>query len=127
MYSVVVKSVFNAAHNLRGYRGKCERLHGHNWNVEARFSSPALNGQGMVIDFKDARSALNKVIMRLDHRYLNSIPYFRKHNPSSENLARYIYETLSRSFRRSRCRLREVAVWETENSCALYSEDGTPT
>ena len=122
MYSIKVRGDFNAAHNLRGYRGKCERLHGHNWHVDVFFLSETLDKHGMVLDFKKAKSALNKILSRLDHRYLNALPYFKKNNPSSENLARYIFERLSTSLKNSRYRLREVSVWETESSCATYAK-----
>jgi len=121
MYSIKVRAGFNSAHNLRHYRGKCERLHGHNWNVEVTFSSATVNAQGMVLDFKIAKEKLNAIISKLDHHYLNDMPYFRKCNPSSENIARYIYEKMQRACVKTGASLREVTVWETETSCAVYS------
>ncbi|MFC1576861.1 6-carboxytetrahydropterin synthase QueD [Candidatus Omnitrophota bacterium] len=123
MYSITVRTEFNAAHKLRGYRGKCERLHGHNWYVAARFSSKKLNKQGMVLDFKKAKAVLSKVVSVLDHRYLNDIPYFKKTNPSSESIAKYIFDRVKRRVRAAGCALKEISVWETETSCAVYSEE----
>jgi 6-pyruvoyltetrahydropterin/6-carboxytetrahydropterin synthase len=116
MYSVRVESTFSSAHNLRGYKGKCEELHGHNWKIEAVASKVKLDKAGMVLDFKYLKKELNKILDKLDHKYLNKIPYFKKVNPTSENIAEYIY-----------CRLkprvpgiRSVTVWENNASCATY-------
>lgn len=118
MYKIKVEAHFSAAHKLRGYRGKCEELHGHNWKVEARVSSDRLDKAGMVMDFKDLKSGLNKILEKLDHKYLNNIPYFKKTNPTSENIASYIYERLKPQVGI----LSSVTVWESENACATYSE-----
>ncbi|MCM8796030.1 MAG: 6-carboxytetrahydropterin synthase QueD [Candidatus Omnitrophica bacterium] len=116
MYSVSVRGSFSSAHNLRAYKGKCEELHGHNWKVEVTVSCPQLDKTGMVIDFKILRTKLEKVLETLDHKYLNNIIYFRKVNPTSENIAKYIYNRLRSEFKG----LQKVTVWESEDSCATY-------
>lgn len=119
MYSIKVEADFSAAHNLRHYRGKCEELHGHNWSVEAQAACPTLDKTGMVLDFKYLKSKLNKILEKLDHKYLNSIPYFKKNNPTSENIAKYIFGILKPQIKS----LKSITVWESENSCASYSEE----
>ena len=94
MYSIKVEAYFSSAHNLRGYKGKCESLHGHNWKVEVTASSKSLDKIGMVLDFTFLKAKLSKILERLDHKYLNKIAYFRKVNPTSENIAKYIYDCL---------------------------------
>jgi 6-pyruvoyltetrahydropterin/6-carboxytetrahydropterin synthase len=116
MYSVKVEAGFSSAHNLRDYKGKCEELHGHNWKVEAVAQGDKLNKAGMVLDFKYLKMKLNIILERLDHRYLNNIPYFKKVNPTSENIAKYVYDCLKSEV----ARLRSVTVWESENSSATY-------
>jgi len=123
MYSIRIEADFSAAHNLRGYSGKCERLHGHNWRVEVIIASDDLDELGMVMDFREARDALSGVLSKFDHRYLNEIPYFKKKNPSSEVIARYVFEELRKKIRRPGRTVRRVIVWETERSCAAYTED----
>lgn len=118
MYSVKVEANFSSAHNLRGYKGKCEALHGHNWKAEIVVSKDDLDKVGMVLDFKYLKMELNKVLEALDHKYLNNIPYFKKFNPTSENIARYIFERLKPKI----SGLASVTVWESENSCATYYE-----
>ena len=115
MYEVKVKGDFSGAHNLRNYKGACEALHGHNWHIEASVQSKTLNEHGMVMDFKDLRSALFRVLEGLDHKYLNDIPYFKKINPTSENIARFIHEKMGTHFLK-------VSVWETRNSCASFEK-----
>ncbi|MFH1771869.1 MAG: 6-carboxytetrahydropterin synthase QueD [Candidatus Omnitrophota bacterium] len=120
MYRLKVISQFNAAHNLRGYKGKCESLHGHNWKVEVFVVSDKLDSLGMVIDFKDLKKEVNRILDDLDHKYLNEMEYFKQFNPSSENIARYIYTCLEGALNKDICKLEEIRVWETDTSCASY-------
>jgi len=118
MYNIKVESNFSSAHNLRGYKGKCEELHGHNWKIEAVASSDKLDKTGMVLDFKYLKTRLNKRLEKLDHKYLNDLPYFKKVNPTSENIAKYIYDSLKPSVHG----LKHVTVWENNTSSATYEE-----
>jgi 6-pyruvoyltetrahydropterin/6-carboxytetrahydropterin synthase len=138
MYTLSVKSDFSAAHNLRGYKGRCESLHGHNWKAEAVISAKKLDAQGLVIDFHLIKKELKGILEGLDHKYLNELSYFKKHNPTSENLAKYIYEKLDDRLRLSVQQVRlngavgqagiadsilqEVTVWESDNCSATYSK-----
>ena len=97
MYEVLVKGDFSSAHNLRGYKGKCETLHGHNWKVEARFEKESLNDIGISVDFVTLKSRLNDILKKLDHTHLNKIEVFKTINPSAENIARFIYAKLKNS------------------------------
>jgi 6-pyruvoyltetrahydropterin/6-carboxytetrahydropterin synthase len=116
-YKIKASAEFSAAHNLRGYRGKCETLHGHNWKVEVKLAKDTLDKEGMVTDFTLVKHKLSEVLNKLDHKYLNEIPYFKKINPTSENIAKYIYDQLKKSLP---C-LYAVTVWESENSRATFS------
>ncbi len=118
MYSIKVVAYFSSAHYLRGYRGKCETLHGHNWKVEVNVEKEALDKTGMLMDFKDLKRALNRILEKLDHKFLNKLPYFKKTNPTSENIAQYIYENLKGRIPL----LKSVTVWESHNSRASYYE-----
>lgn len=119
MFSVTIRSKFSSAHNLRGYKGACEDLHGHNWRVEAEVSGAELDDLGMVMDFKELKKELADVLSTLDHAYLNDIEYFAENNPTSENIARYIFKKLST--RTGGRKLEGVTVWETDTSSATYS------
>ena len=118
MYEIEVFRSFSAAHRLRGYKGKCENIHGHNWKVGVAVSSDKLNEIGIVIDFKEVKKKLKDVLNELDHKDLNSLKYFKKVNPTSENLAKLIYKKL----KKKGLPVSSISVWETDDSRATYSE-----
>ena len=123
MYELLVKLDFSAAHRLVNYQGKCENLHGHNWKVELKVSSDKLNSQGMLIDFKEMKQKLNRVLTALDHSCLNELAYFKKRNTTSEHIARYIYLEMAGLIRKKGVVIEQVTVWETDTSAATYRED----
>ena len=118
MYEIKVKTHFSAAHNLVNYKGKCERLHGHNWVVETIFAYRAVAEDGLAIDFHDAKRLVNEVIEKLDHSYLNDLAVLKKINPTSENVARFIFDAV----KARNTNVKSVSVWENEGSCATYYE-----
>ena len=118
MYEIKVIDEFAGAHALRHYKGKCEALHGHNWRVEVLLKSATLNEQGMVMDFKELKHKLKNTLSSLDHKYLNDIPYFKKRNPTSENVAHFIHKKLSQILKKKI----KVSVWETQTSCASFEK-----
>ncbi len=118
MYSIKIEAYFSAAHNLKGYKGKCEALHGHNWKVEIAMARKNPDKVGMVMDFTLLKKELNKVLEKLDHKYLNNIAYFKKVNPTSENIARFLYDAL----KRQTPDINSVTVWESHNCAATYYE-----
>ncbi len=120
MFEAVVSMDFSAAHNLRGYRGKCEALHGHNWKVEVAVAARGLDKIGMVADFGVIKDHLRSVLDELDHRHLNRVGPFGRTNPTSENIARWIFEKMARRIRSARCQVGWVRVWETATNCAVY-------
>lgn len=124
MYTLRVEGAFEAAHRIAGYPGKCDRLHGHNWVVEAVFRGTRLDELGMLIDFKAAKKALAAVLDDYDHYYLNDIPPFSAGlNPTAENLARIIYERLAaRNEIGGAAELAEITVWESPKSSVTYAK-----
>jgi 6-pyruvoyltetrahydropterin/6-carboxytetrahydropterin synthase len=123
LYALTVRSSFAAAHRLREYEGNCERLHGHNWQVEATVESSEVDGRGMALDFRAMKAALHDILSRMDHKYLNEIPPFDAENPSSENIARHIFEEMEGKIP-APARLARVTVWESEDARAEYSRRG---
>ena len=123
MFEASVVMSFGAAHNLRGYRGKCEALHGHNWTVELVCQSDKPDKIGMVLDFRVLKKALGDVLEKLDHSFLNELEPFTRVNPSSENIAHYIYdELIGRLSGQNPVSIVSVKVWENEDSWAEYRE-----
>jgi 6-pyruvoyltetrahydropterin/6-carboxytetrahydropterin synthase len=122
MYELKIVSDFAAAHRLNNFYGKCESLHGHNWKVEVFLLGDRLDDAGLVKDFGVVKAKAREVLGELDHQFLNELPAFRQQNPSSENLARYLYEQLGKAINDESVRVSRVSVWESESSCASYFE-----
>ena len=123
MYELTVKVSFSAAHSLRDYEGPCSKVHGHNWLVEVVVSGHELQSNAMLVDFGDIKQAASEVLSRLDHTNLNEVPPFDKINPTSENLARWIFEEMGDRVNTSTVRVTRVNIREAETSCASYFED----
>jgi len=122
MYEVTVSSSFSGAHFLKGYQGKCEELHGHNWKVEAKVEAEELDKTGLTLDFKKLKANLSLILKELDHTCLNELTYFNQTNPSAENIAQFIYKKLAKLTNNKAVRLKKISVWETDTSCASYYE-----
>jgi len=122
MFEITVEESFPAAHVLRGYRGKCEYVHGHNYRVRMSLEAAELDAAGLVVDFAEVRRVLRDLVGPFDHRLLNEVPPFDTLNPTAENMARYFFEELSRRLaaHAPRVRVAEVRVWETEGATAAY-------
>ncbi len=120
MFELEVEDHFSAAHSLRDYKGKCEKLHGHNWLVRLTLGGDALNGQGMLMDFHDARALLSRAIAEWDHANLNELEQFEVLNPTTENIAGIVCERIAAELPPA-IAVRAVTVWETPGSCARYS------
>src|SRR6056297_4002627 len=113
LYRLRVSSQFSSSHQLRYYQGQCENLHGHNFHVETEIEGYQLDPQtGLLLDFKELKRLLNSILKELDHTHLNDLPAFRDINPSSENLAKYIFQSLKQILPYPDIWLREVSVAE---------------
>jgi 6-pyruvoyltetrahydropterin/6-carboxytetrahydropterin synthase len=122
MFELTVETTFSAAHQLKGYKGKCEHLHGHNWKIEVHVVAERLNEIDIAMDFQDIKKITNEVIAPLDHSVLNEIFPFTEKNPSSENIAKWIYDSLIKKIDNENIRVSAVTVWESETSSATYYE-----
>jgi len=122
VYDLMIESQFSSAHQLRGYKGKCENMHGHNWRVQVTVSSDKLDDIGIVIDFHELKKITGEVISSLDHAFLNEVFPFTEINPSSENIAKWIYDSIKKRVERDQCNISSVTVWENETASATYYE-----
>ena len=125
MFELSVTGDIASAHFLPGYEGPCKNLHGHTWKIEVTAQSKALDKIGMVVDFKEIKMKLKGFLGHLDHVCLNDLPYFKKNNPTTENIAKYIYENFGKevgAVREPPLRITKVRVWESESSSITYYE-----
>ena len=123
MFQISVELNFDAAHALRGYRGKCEELHGHRFGVVVKIQATKLSDIGLAYDFADLKKHLGDILSKFDHTYLNNVPPFDKINPSSENIATTIYDALKAKLASEPVSLASVEVWESPQTCVVYSPD----
>jgi len=122
MYEIKIIATFSAAHSLRNYPGNCKNIHGHNWKVEVVMQSLNLDNLGMAIDFRRLKQETQGLLDTMDHTYINENPPFNSLNPTAENMARWLYETLSKKLNDQNARVSRVNVWENDNSSASYFE-----
>jgi len=120
MFEISVEKDFDAAHFLRGYRGKCEALHGHRFKVVAVVVTDKLDNIGMGYDFSELKQKLGEVLARFDHTCLNDLAAFKRINPSSENIATVIYRKLKRKLRGAPVDISAIEVWESPQSRVIY-------
>jgi 6-pyruvoyltetrahydropterin/6-carboxytetrahydropterin synthase len=120
MYELKIVTQFSAAHRLENFYGKCEALHGHNWKVEVFLTGDRLDGAGLVRDFGVVKARTREILEEIDHKFLNELPAFQNQNPSSENLARHLFERLGAVLNGDGVTVSRVSVWESDTSCASY-------
>lgn len=112
-WTLKVKDKFHAAHYLKEYKGKCERVHGHTFTVEVCIEVKDLDKTGIGIDFTEIKQSLSEMLP--DHTHLNEIYDF---SPSAENLSKHFYHELKKQYP-----VVSVTVWESEDASATYSEN----
>lgn len=112
-WELIVKQKFSAAHFLRHYSGKCEKMHGHTFELHVHVGVNQLDRSGISIDFTELKDFLRQIVP--DHQVLNEVYDF---SPSAENLARHFFEQIKAKYP-----LRRVIVWESEDAGAVYAED----
>jgi 6-pyruvoyltetrahydropterin/6-carboxytetrahydropterin synthase len=122
MFEITVDETFAAGHALRGYKGKCENVHGHNYKVRVTLAGPELDSVGLLCDFVHLKQVIQSVIHSLDHKFLNDFPPFDVINPSAENIARYFYEQAAKQMPAgpAGARISSVTIWETDTTAATY-------
>ncbi|MBV8514421.1 MAG: 6-carboxytetrahydropterin synthase QueD [Acidobacteria bacterium] len=123
MFQVRVEDTFSSGHALRGYRGKCENVHGHNYRVRVTVEGSQLDSIGLLVDFTLLKQVMREIIGRLDHQFINDLEPFRTVNPSAENLAKYFYDEMQIGLKNlpPGARITEATIWETDTSQATYS------
>jgi len=120
MYELMIETHFAAAHSLRNYPGDCARLHGHNWRVELCVECRELDETGLAVDYRVLKHELKEAIAKWDHYNLNDIAPFDTINPSSENVARILYEDMARRLDNERQHVSRVVIGETCTARAAY-------
>ncbi|HOK50615.1 MAG: 6-carboxytetrahydropterin synthase QueD [Bacteroidales bacterium] len=134
-YTVRKTLTFEAAHRLlKDYSGKCTNNHGHSWVVDIELEAEQLDERGMVVDFNELKRLKQWIDDTLDHttilwekdpmceyiRQSQQRLYVTQENPTSEVIARIIFEKAQEMFANDRVKISSVAVHETCTSRAVY-------
>jgi 6-pyruvoyltetrahydropterin/6-carboxytetrahydropterin synthase len=122
MFEVSVDETFAAGHALRGYKGKCENVHGHNYKVRIVLEGSQLAPIGLLVDFTHLKRVMREIVAGVDHVFLNDRAPFDVINPSAENLAKFFYDETSRRMSAipEGARIAHVTIWETDTTSATY-------
>ncbi|MBZ0158185.1 MAG: 6-carboxytetrahydropterin synthase QueD [Alphaproteobacteria bacterium] len=124
MLELTVESNFSAAHKLNGYEGICKNIHGHNFTVEVTVRVKKLNKIGIGIDFLDLKQDIDSFLKQLDHKIINDISPFTKVNPTSENIAIWLYDSISKKVNSINIKVSKIKVKESSNFSATYYGKG---
>src|SRR6266403_2154346 len=109
LFEVMIERNFSSAHQLRGYKGKCENLHGHNYKIEIYARGRELINISLLVDFVELKEAADDLVAYLDHKNLNELePFVTEQNPSAENVARFILKRLAARYSKYSSRSRSV-------------------
>ncbi len=124
MFEISAEQTFAAGHALRGYKGKCENVHGHNYRVRVTVTGEKLNSIGLLVDFVDMKRVMKEIIEYWDHRFINDLPPFDKINPTAENMARWFCDKMQNELESGVAevpvRVTSVTIWETDTNIATY-------
>ncbi|MEO0162603.1 MAG: 6-carboxytetrahydropterin synthase QueD [candidate division WOR-3 bacterium] len=118
MFEISVQGNFSAAHRVKGYKGDCAGVHGHTYRIEVRVGVGKLDKLGMAIDFRRVKKTLKNILAKLDHKNLNNLAFFRKHNATAEWIAVYIYQEMKKKIKK----IKSVTVWEGMENSVTYME-----
>lgn len=121
MFLLNVTDCFSAAHRLCGYQGACSNLHGHNWKVRVGIACEHLDEIGMALDYGIIKGILKEILDQFDHEYLNDLPLLEGKNPTSETLAKLIYNLMEKGLEPYSAKIKEVEIYESERSSVIYS------
>lgn len=136
---------FCAGHRVMGHENKCAHLHGHNYTLLVHARARDLDSVGRVIDFAELKARVGGWIdTHWDHGFLlhaedtagqAALSAFRAQglpqktfllptNPTAENLAAYLLETVCPQVLASTgIAVCSITLWETENCSAIVSTD----
>ncbi len=123
MYEIFVKHHFCAAHKLLDYDGECSNLHGHDWKIIVTARTNYLNDIGISLDFKEFKRKIKAEIDKFDHKFLNEHEDFKGINPTAENIAKVIFNKLSKLMNDEHLKIYTIEVWESETQGCRYFKD----
>jgi len=122
MFEISVSQKFKASHAIRTTSGEFEPIHAHDWKVDAIVIGSDLDATGCVVDFAVIQRHLRSILSIWDSKNLNEFGMFLDIPPSTEFLAKCLFDQLRAVLEDEGITLKKVTIWETENCSATYSE-----
>ncbi len=119
MFELSVEDTFSAAHQVKGYPGDCAGIHGHTYRLRVKIRAKELDKIGMAVDFRRLKETLKHVIEKLDHKDLNTIPFFKDRNATAEWIAVYVFNEMKKVVDS----INSVTVWEGLENSVTYREN----
>jgi len=123
MYTIAVRTGFNASHSVRVGAAPRETPHNHDWLVEIELAADALDPHGLVMDFTRVKRFLEDAVADFRDALLDELPDFADLNPTAENVAVLVHTRLTARLTSGRADLVRVTVWEAEGCSATYRPD----
>lgn len=125
-FVLTVKHQFSATRALRDYEGPCQHVHEHHYGITTNIATPDLP-QGYALDFYEVQAYLAAIVKDYEKSYLNELPPFIELNPTTENIAKWIFEQLAHQLADKNFLLQSVTVQENDLFSATYFPQAFPT
>ncbi len=122
MWEISVETALAARHQIRGVPGEGGRVHEHRWTVRVFVRSTALDATGWVLDFHEVDAALRALVAPFEGAFVNDVPPFDDVNPTRENLARFLAESLGARLDDGRARVYRVDISEGTHRASYVRE-----
>ena len=125
------------AHRLgKGYKGKCNNIHGHSWKITINIVGTKLDEFGMLIDYGFIKERLakkvdgwfdHKLVLQKDDELIpllkDKTNLFTMHeNPTSEAIAEFLFNILTESIKgQDNYKIHSIDVGETCTSSCTFT------
>jgi|TARA_B110000459_G_C16616485_1_gene499175 6-pyruvoyltetrahydropterin/6-carboxytetrahydropterin synthase len=120
-FELQLTSHFAAAMALSKYQGPCANLHGHTYAVDVVVATKTLDQYDMIIDHVTLKQYLDQVLQKFDHKYLNDLVWFADTAPTTENIARMIFEQMTDLLKQYKnINVKQVKIAENQNVSISY-------
>jgi len=121
MYTVIIESSFKAWHAVKMPNNSIEDSHWHNWRLKTSLSKSSLDEFGFAIEFGECEKIINLAISKLAEKNMNTLDYFASIYPTTELVAKYIFEQINSKLPFQDVLLDYVELTEQENCRIKYS------
>lgn len=123
MFEVTASQSFKASHAIRTLSGDLEPTHEHDWRIVVTVLGSSLDSNGCVIDFAVIQRHVRSCLENWEGKDLNTLGIFMDMPPSTEFLAKCLFDQLDPLMSEDGYTLKRVTIWETDNCSAAFVRD----